>query len=153
MTISNSPAATDGKLTTAYVLTVSASALTLAGLYLMDWFPERVLGGHSFLDYRSEHLTDRADATGLEGWQSLADTYFVVGYLVQTVAFVLLPFVVARTSRWHWLAALAVLGAAWQMAGMAGATIVNTTFAPALGPLAGILALIGWGLARSSVNE
>ncbi|MFF4584962.1 hypothetical protein [Streptomyces sp. NPDC001388] len=153
MTISSSPAATDGKLTTAYVLTVAASALTLLGLYVMDWFPESVWGGQSFLDFRTEHLADRADATRLEWWESLGDTYFLIGYAVQTAAFLLLPFVVARYNRWHWLSALAVLGAAWQTTGLIGAAVVNTTLAPALGPLAGVLALIGWGLARSAVNE
>ncbi|KAB1140704.1 hypothetical protein F7R91_35230 [Streptomyces luteolifulvus] len=152
MTISSSPAATDKKLTAAYVLTVAASALTLLGLYVLDWFPDHVWGGQTFLEYRTEHLADRGDS-GLQGWEYLGDTYFQFGYLVQTAAFVLLPFVVARYNRWHWLAALAVLGAAWQVAGMSAAAIVNTTFAPAMGPLAGILAVIGWVLARVAVNE
>ncbi|MFJ8105836.1 hypothetical protein [Streptomyces sp. NPDC096132] len=153
MTISSSPAATDGKLTTAYVLTVAASALTLVGLYVLDWFPGSVWGGQSFLDFRAEHLEGRADATGLDWYESLGDTYFQVGYVVQTAAFLLLPFVVARYNRLHWLSALAVLGAAWQTTGLIGAAVVNTTLAPVLGPIAGILALIGWGLARSAVNE
>jgi hypothetical protein len=153
VTISSSPAATDRKLTAAYVLTVAASALTLFGLYVLDWFPERVWGGTTFLDYRAEHLGDRADAGHLDWWEILGDTYFQFGYVVQTAAFALLPFVVARYNRWHWLAALAVLGAAWQVEAMASAGIVNTTFAPVMGPLAGVLALIGWVLARVAVEE
>jgi hypothetical protein len=153
VTNSNRPDPSGGKLTTAYVLTGAASVLTLCGLYLLDWFPERFGEGLTFLDYRVEHLESRAEASHLQGWEVMGDTYFRIGYLVQTAAFVLLPFVVARNSRWHWWAALAVLGAAWQMAGMAGAGIVNTTFAPALGPLAGLLALLGWGLARWAVDD
>ncbi|MGW1672400.1 hypothetical protein [Streptomyces sp. NPDC002324] len=153
MTISNRPAPSGWKLTTAYVLTGAASVLTLYGLYLLDWFPERFGEGRMFLDYRAEYLSFRANASHPQGWKALGDAYFQIGYLFQTAAFVLLPFVVARTNRWHWLAALAVLGAAWQMGGMSAAGIVNTTFAPALGPLAGFLALLGWGLARWAVDD
>ncbi|KND41620.1 MULTISPECIES: hypothetical protein [Streptomyces] len=153
MTISNRPAPSGWKLTVAYVLTGAASVLTLYGLYLLNWFPERFGEGRMFLDYRAEYLSFRAEASDPRGWEALGVAYFQIGYLFQTAAFVLLPFVVARTNRWHWLGALAVPAAAWQIGGMSAAGIVNTTFAPVLGPIAGFLALLGWGLARWAVDD
>jgi uncharacterized membrane protein YgdD (TMEM256/DUF423 family) len=140
-------------MTMARVLTVTATVLTLCGLYVMDWFPSRVIDPHTFLEYRSEHVAARAQATEQEWWEVVSLTYFEIGYVVQTAAFLLLPFVVARRDRWHRLAVLTLLGAVWQVVGLLGSEIVNTTVAPVVGPFAGILAFVGWRLARSVVGE
>ncbi|MCX5207816.1 hypothetical protein OG689_00515 [Kitasatospora sp. NBC_00240] len=127
------------------VLAAAALVLTLVGLYLWPWWSS---GYHdsTFLEFRQEY----ADGPALPSpwWNVFYTSWFQYGYLVQTVAVLVLPFAVVRNDRWHWLSLLAVLTCGWQLVGVLGSTIFHTTPAPFLGPLAGVLALVGWALGR-----
>jgi hypothetical protein len=137
---------TAGRAVAAHWLAAIAAALTVLGLYVLPWWPSR-FPDPTFLEFRAEYVAELADDT--TPWRNVFhDSYFVFGFGFQTGAVLLLPFVVARGDRWHWLSALAVLGAVWQLIGVLGSTIFHITFAPLLGPLAGLLGLIAWLLAR-----
>ncbi|MEK2491624.1 hypothetical protein WN990_18915 [Kitasatospora purpeofusca] len=125
-------------------LGVAALLLTLIGLYLWPWWPDG-FSDPTFLEFRKEY-TDGPPA--VTWWDTVYYSWFQYGYLVQTVSVLVLPFTVARDDRWHWLSLAAVLTCGWQLAGVLGSTVVHTTPAPFLGPLAGILALVGWLLGR-----
>ncbi|MEV8096908.1 hypothetical protein [Kitasatospora sp. NPDC085879] len=122
-------------------LAVAAAALTLIGLYLWPWWS----GGTTFLDFRDDLSTPR----GGQWWNAVWVSWFRFGFAVQTVAVLVLPFAAVRRDRWHWLAAAAVLGAAWQLVGVLGSTVFHTTPAPFLGPLAGLLAALAWLTGRA----
>ena len=48
--------------------------------------------------------------------------------------------------------AFAVLCCGWQLVGVRGATLINTTMAPYLGPLAGVVLLSAWVLGRAALK-
>jgi hypothetical protein len=137
-----------GKVTAACLLSATATALTLLGLYVFAWWPSR-FANPTFLEFRADYVADLANGDA-PWWNVFADSYFVFGFGVQTAAFVVLPFVVASRGRLHWLSAIAVLASIWEVIGVKGGSLIFTTAAPWLGPLAGVLALIGWRLARSA---
>ncbi|MFE7775378.1 hypothetical protein ACFU5O_16055 [Streptomyces sp. NPDC057445] len=141
----------EGRTVAAYWLAAIATVLTVLGLYVLPWWPSDY-PDPTFLEYRAEYVADLADNTA-PWWNAFHDSYFVVGFAVQTAAVCLLPFVVARRDRWHWLSVLAVLGAIWQLIGVLGSTIFHTTPAPFLGPLAGLLGLTAWLLARPAQRQ
>jgi hypothetical protein len=136
------------KVTAACLLSDPAAALTILGLYVFAWWPSG-FPTPRFLAFRAGYVADLAD-DDTPWWNVFPDSYFVFGFAVQTAAFVVLPFVVANRNRLHWLSAVAVLASVWEVIGVKGGTLINTTAAPWLGPLAGVLALIGWLLARSA---
>lgn len=136
----------EGRAHAARSLAVVAAALTLLGLYVLPWWPSGY-PDPTFLQFRAQYVADIADDT-TPWWNVFHESYFTFGFGIQTAAAVLLPFVVARRDRWHWLSVLTVLAALWQLIGVLGATLFHITLAPLLGPLAGVLGLIGWLLAR-----
>ncbi|MFJ8434939.1 hypothetical protein ACIQ9P_26925 [Kitasatospora sp. NPDC094019] len=137
------PAPPDRRPSTA--LAVAAVLLTLTGLYLWPWWPSGFPDA-KFLEFRQEYA--HGALPGSPWWDVVWISWFQYGYLVQSAAVLVLPFTVARHDRWHWLSLLAVLTCGWQLAGVLGSTVFHTTPAPFLGPLAGILALVAWLLAR-----
>ncbi|MFC9324239.1 hypothetical protein [Kitasatospora sp. NPDC057015] len=128
-------------------LAVVAVVLTLVGLYVWPWWSFG--SDRTFLEFRQEYAHG---ANPGAPWSDVVYiSWFRYGYLLQTIAVLVLPFAVVREDRWHWLALPAVLGCAWQLFGVLGSTVFRTTPAPFLGPLAGFLALLGWLLGRRTV--
>jgi hypothetical protein len=149
MTVSTGPI-DHAKVTGARWLAGAAAALTLLGLYAIDWWPSG-FPDPSFMEFREDYVAGLADDT-TPWWNVFHDSWFRFGFLFQTFAVLLLPFTVGLRGRAHWLSALAVLGAVWQLVGVLGSTIFNITFAPFMGPIAGLLALAAWGRARSGLR-
>ncbi|SHG05941.1 hypothetical protein [Streptoalloteichus hindustanus] len=146
MGVGEGPDDTSGGLLAARWLAAVAAVVTLLGLYVLPWWP-----GESFLEFRAEHLAGRVDPDPT-WWKSLQRGYFRFGFVAHSVVSALPPFVVARPDRWRSLTGLALLGAAWQLLAVRGATLINTTGVPYLGSVAGMLVVIAWWLGRVSAR-
>ncbi|MCP2259955.1 hypothetical protein LX15_003664 [Streptoalloteichus tenebrarius] len=142
MGVGAGPDDTSGGLLAARWLAAVAAVVTVLGLYVLPWWP-----GESFLEFRAGYLLGGAD--GLPPWwSSFPASYFCFGFVPHTVAVLVPPLVVARADRWRLLSAPALVGALWQVLAVRGAPLVNTTGAPYLGAVAGMLLVIAWWLGR-----
>lgn len=133
----------------AHIAAAVAALLVVVGL-LLRWWPDD-FRNPSFGEYRTEFL-DRWAQDGPHPWHNyLFWSWFAFGYLLQVLAVIAaVPAIGRRGRAANGLVAFAVLACGWQLVGVRGATLINTTTAPYLGPVAGLVLLSAWALGNSA---
>ena len=125
-----------------------AAVLVVLSLTL-PWWPDG-FRSPTFGEFRTRFLRDwRGD---LRPWHNqLFWSWFSFGYVLQVLATIAaVPLVGRRGRAADAVVLFAVLCCGWQLVGVRGATLINTTIAPYLGPLAGVVLLSAWVLGRSA---
>lgn len=140
-----------GALRTARIAAVVSAVLVLLSLTLR-WWPED-FSSPTFGAHRTEFLDDWGDDS--HPWHNyLFWSWFAFGYVLQVLAVLTAPFLVGRRGLLaHGVLAFGVFGCGWQLVGVRGATLINTTMAPYLGPAAGVVLLGAWILGSAGRRE
>lgn len=127
-------------------LAALVALLFVGASYLLAWWPSD-FSDRTFWAYRRTFL-DEFESRAWHNWFFVS--YFGLGYAVQ-IGSVAVAAVVRSTARW-WpaLAGLAIVGCAWQVVGVRGATLIDTTIAPSLGIPAGLVLLVGLATGRAT---
>jgi hypothetical protein len=123
-----------------------STALTITMLLLLPWWPSDI-HDPSFLTFREEQV-DMIDRFGYSAdrtwWNVFPDSWFQYGWIVQIGLSVVAAVVVGRTDGWRGLVWLGVFGAVWQLVGVLGSGLLNTTGVPYLCVLTALMLVTAW---------